>query len=897
VLGVNDLIGPGLDDFLAWAGARGEPVPARCAEVTLALLVLRGASVRGGLPQPAVKLLGQVLRDDLPQLVCGGPEEVAAYPRVLRLLIDRQRAAGLLNAERHRALQAAVRKAVPDYERDVRNPRWLTWPRLYGGLLRADGVEVTDQQAVRDWLADYRSRSGRRPALASAFDAPNGAAGGRGEEGWVERAVRLRMRAAIVDLRTSRAELHLCSQLHRWVKDQLRAALRALQAAERGRPLAGGPALDGDMGAAVPAVGDEETAADFLVDRTTGAGLSAALRGDFSELAAGAGSPADGSLVDELSRRREQGTELESLPAVEDVSAERFAELVRGSALLAAAVELAEWVAQRGGLPCPPALDATPVGDDLELVAAWAAELPAQTAPEVWRVALAVGLLRVFDGQVVAGGAVQVWRDGSAAELLELALDALDALVAELGLLADRACAAGVAAKDCEILAALAADLPDMLFQLYSTAQPESLARYVAVFRDWMLPWQAEDADPEDCAAPASSLDARLRRPRPRVTHLDAAQLAAASETDTQANTSGMDQDGSVEYRLPPDHELHRLLGLDNISDHGKAQLLELAYWQALLLDRLDALGVLRRNADRVELTMLGRTLLRAVLLQAGFEVPTDSDLAASDADTLLRAMPSWPSRAGLSALRTWLQAREDTDTGWTELLQAAAAGPRNHRLELFALLGVRSPLDPADHQAEPPRLPAPLERPEAERSLVAALHEAVPDPVIGAYAAQALRLREIVPAEPSRPADAVLLLDRFVFLGFADYWPGRHEDEDDGTGTGTGTGQQRQPHGIALCAAFDAAAAGWPGGPGDLLRQLAAASQPIDAHIFDLLGQAHPAPLVAAAARAARDRIGRGQRQTTPDRGTGAQPAAGSDHRQRPANRPARTRKRKRHR
>src|SRR5262249_33946196 len=162
---VDDLLGAGVDGFLSWAEGRGEPVPARCAEVALALLVLRGAPLRGGLPQPAAKLLGQVLREDLPDLVCGDPEEVAAYPRGLGLLIDRQRAAGLLNAERQRALHAAVRKAVPDYERDVRDPLRVTWPRLYGGMLRADGVEVTDQHAVRGWLTNYRSRSGRHAAL------------------------------------------------------------------------------------------------------------------------------------------------------------------------------------------------------------------------------------------------------------------------------------------------------------------------------------------------------------------------------------------------------------------------------------------------------------------------------------------------------------------------------------------------------------------------------------------------------------------------------------------------------------------------------------------------------------------------------------------------------------
>src|SRR5262249_40227323 len=153
----------------------------------------------------------------------------------------------------------------------------------------------------------------------------------------------------------------------------------------------------------------------------TAAGLSAALRGDFGDLAAGAGSAADDVLLARLRRRRQwPGADAVPLPAVEDVPAERFTELVRRSALLAAAAELAEWVAQRGGLPCAPeAPDAMPAGDDLEVPAARVG-LSAQTVPEVWRVALAAGLLRVSDGQVVAGTALQVWRDGSAAEVLEL---------------------------------------------------------------------------------------------------------------------------------------------------------------------------------------------------------------------------------------------------------------------------------------------------------------------------------------------------------------------------------------------------------------------------------------------------------------------------------------------
>src|SRR5262249_22992658 len=180
------------------------------------------------------EVVGGVLGEALPDRVCGDPEEVAAYPRVLGLLIDRQRAAGLLNAERQRALHAAVRKAVPDYERDVRDPLRVTWPRLYGGMLRADGVEVTDQHAVRGWLTNYRSRSGRHAALVSAPSAPFGSVGGRVEEGlvrkmWVETTILRRQRVRTINLCTSKAELHLCVQLQRWIGDRLRASIRALK--------------------------------------------------------------------------------------------------------------------------------------------------------------------------------------------------------------------------------------------------------------------------------------------------------------------------------------------------------------------------------------------------------------------------------------------------------------------------------------------------------------------------------------------------------------------------------------------------------------------------------------------------------------------------------------------
>jgi hypothetical protein len=379
---------------------------------------------------------------------------------------------------------------------------------------------------------------------------------------------------------------------------------------------------------------------------------------------------------------------------------------------------------------------------------------------------------------------------------------------------------------------------------VYSDAEPESLARWVAMVQDRAVSWPAQDTDPEDRTAPAAALDTRLRPPRPRRLHPDDAPPAPAFETDPGPGSGAVEPADSLEYRLPPSHELAWLLGADDLDDHDRAALLGVAYWQALLLDRLDALGVVRRDGDRVELTTLGRTLMRAVLLQAGFAVPTYRGVAAGDADTLLTGMASWPNRVGLEALHAWLQARQDTDTGWKELLQATAAGPRDHRQVIFGLLGVWSPPGQATHPAKDPRLPVPLERPEAEQSLVAALHQAVPDPVVGAYAAEALRLRAVPPADPPpadppRSAQAVQLLDRLRPLRYAVNRLDHHVNED------AGPGLQRQPPGTALCAAFDAAAADWPGGPGGLLRELAAVSEPTDAAIFTLIADTqrlHPA-------------------------------------------------------
>ncbi|WP_336321878.1 hypothetical protein [Streptomyces lavendofoliae] len=161
----------GLADFLARADkereARGEgPLPARPADAVLTLLALRGADRRTGVPEPTARLLGPVLHEDLPVLLWGTPEEVDAVPEILAALAGRLRADGRLNAKRHARLLAAIEEAVPEFRRAMADPWNLTWPRWYASLLRADGVDAGDPEAVRAWLAAHEDTPhADRPAL------------------------------------------------------------------------------------------------------------------------------------------------------------------------------------------------------------------------------------------------------------------------------------------------------------------------------------------------------------------------------------------------------------------------------------------------------------------------------------------------------------------------------------------------------------------------------------------------------------------------------------------------------------------------------------------------------------------------------------------------------------
>ncbi|WP_338673919.1 hypothetical protein V1460_13210 [Streptomyces sp. SCSIO 30461] len=146
----------GFDDFLDWARQeRGVALPPRPTDAVLALLALRGADRRAGVPEPTPELLRRVLLEDLPLVLHADADELAAVPGVLGALADRVRAAGRLNTKRRDRLLAAVAELVPEFEQAMGRPLNLTWPRWYASLLRADGVDTGDSGAVNAWLAAF----------------------------------------------------------------------------------------------------------------------------------------------------------------------------------------------------------------------------------------------------------------------------------------------------------------------------------------------------------------------------------------------------------------------------------------------------------------------------------------------------------------------------------------------------------------------------------------------------------------------------------------------------------------------------------------------------------------------------------------------------------------------
>ncbi|MFD5426591.1 hypothetical protein [Streptomyces sp. NPDC127084] len=248
----------GLDDLLAWARQeRGADLPARPTDAVLALLALRGADRRAGVPEPTPELLRGVLLEDLPLVLEADADELAAVPGIITALADRVRAAGRLNAKRQARLIAAVDELAPEFAQAMSEPLNLTWSRWYASLLRADGIDTGDAGAVQAWLAELDATPhADRPMLPASLH--------RADVTTATFATRARLTEALLEAFAHDVE----------------------------GPSATGPLLPASTALAADRpedalAGELESLAGELSDRWTAAGLNEALTGRYQHLAPG----------------------------------------------------------------------------------------------------------------------------------------------------------------------------------------------------------------------------------------------------------------------------------------------------------------------------------------------------------------------------------------------------------------------------------------------------------------------------------------------------------------------------------------------------------------------------------------------------------------------------------
>ncbi|MEF9886207.1 hypothetical protein [Streptomyces sp. P9-A4] len=245
-------------------------------------------------------------------------------------------------------------------------------------------------------------------------------------------------------------------------------------------------------------------------------------------------------------------------------------------------------------------------------------------------------------------------------------------------------------------------------------------------------------------------------------------------------------------YTVPPLPELVRLLGSAGLTEADRAALEGPARELAAVLDRLAATGLVFRTGDAFGLTPRGAGVVRYLLGVRGIAAPDAEEVRSWAAADVVAAAAGWPGCVAGRVLADRLHARGDTVEAWSELL-AALGTVHAGGSDAAATRGLFAVLDTA---SAPPE----------------ALRGALRDPVIGAYAHQALRAR-------GEPSDLVQVGTSARALFVLDALPAKK-----------GPLESRR-------TAFDTAAAAWPGGSAALLRAMAAADRHETERVLGPLG------------------------------------------------------------
>ena len=436
--------------LLDWASRHGDPLDPRAVEAVVGVLALSGTRRRTGLPEPVPELVEELMLVLLPLYVSAIPAELAGFPAALVALIGYTHEAGKLNAKRRDRIIAEVETLRPQFESAMTSRRRVTWARLYGQLMRAEGVDAADPQAVGAWVDAFARRPYPQRRAALGFEVPDGT--GEVDSGRVAPIASAGFVRALVGERSRQARLLLAQRLES-------VALSEQLDGHDGAPLVAGPPQH---------VSDQEAAATWydaqaglVADSWTGAGLDALLRGRAARLAPGLDRPAPLEVVGELAARHLEisGPGVVPLaPAPLPATAQELAAAVRAAPLTASlAVAAAD----------PDHLDA-PLLD----------------------LALASGFLqRGTNGSLRPGAAAEIWQEGMPAEVAGLALDMLGALLAQM-------------AQDEETAEEVPGENFLLLYTLYERAGiPQSLAWQAATNELWIVTPEAPAAPDASAAA------------------------------------------------------------------------------------------------------------------------------------------------------------------------------------------------------------------------------------------------------------------------------------------------------------------------------------------------------------------------------------------------------------
>ncbi|WP_206697725.1 hypothetical protein [Streptomyces sp. WAC00263] len=431
--------------LVAWGAERGEALDPVAADAVVHLLALSGAKVRDGLPEATPDLVRVVLLEALPQFLPVSACAEGAALEVLRVLADRTRVDGRLNAKRHTRLREAVDACAGEHQRLMTDPRELTSARFWDGLLRARGVDVRNADAVEAGLEELsRLPYAERAALLCLPEAAG--SGAPFAQTWALGPYR---RGLAVQRQTMAAAL---------LGQQLTLALMRSDEA---------PWILGLLGEARVERLMEAEGPDTWLRASTDAGLEAARRWAAVDAVAGSAQRVplpvpgprllDAALVtavgDIADRYAESyGDELFAVPHPLPKDRARCVALLRDSGLLAPAARLAE---------------APPQDADAD-------------AEEVRFALLTDFLDRDAQGALCAGPSLEVWRQGDEAELVALAVRALVGLCERIG-------------ADAELGVEYEGEvLGDVVGLCAAGGQVRSVARDAAVAADWVVSPTAE---------------------------------------------------------------------------------------------------------------------------------------------------------------------------------------------------------------------------------------------------------------------------------------------------------------------------------------------------------------------------------------------------------------------